>query len=78
MRLASPASTGTGPGGALRVRRLGELAASAGVAGRLLLTAARVVSSLGQTGHPTAGIQLGAGPWLAMLPGAAAAAPGAF
>ena len=58
--------------------RLGELAASDGVAGRLLFTAARVVSSLRQTGHPTAGIQLGAGPWLAMVPGAAAAAPGVF
>jgi len=67
--LAWPASTGTGPGGALRVMRLGKLAASGGAASLLLFTAARVVSSLRQTGHPTAGIQLSAGPWLATAPG---------
>jgi uncharacterized protein DUF998 len=38
--------------------RLGKLAACGGVAGPLLFTAAWVVSSLRQTGHPAAGIQL--------------------
>ena len=55
---AWPASTGTGPGGALRVMRLGKLAASGCVAGPLPFTAAWVVSSLRHTGHPTAGVQL--------------------
>jgi hypothetical membrane protein len=38
--------------------RLGKLAACGGVAGPVLFTAAWVVSSLRQTGHPAAGIQL--------------------
>jgi len=38
--------------------RLGKLAACGGVAGPLLFTAAWVVSSLRQAGHPAAGIQL--------------------
>jgi Protein of unknown function (DUF998) len=38
--------------------RLGKLAACGGVAGPLLFTAAWVVSSLRQVGHPAAGVQL--------------------
>jgi protein-S-isoprenylcysteine O-methyltransferase Ste14 len=38
--------------------RLGKLAACGGVAGPLLFTAAWVVSSLRQAGHPAAGVQL--------------------
>jgi protein-S-isoprenylcysteine O-methyltransferase Ste14 len=38
--------------------RLGRLAACGGVAGPLLFTAAWVVSSLRQAGHPAAGVQL--------------------
>ena len=38
--------------------RLGKLAACRGVAGPLLFTAAWVVSSLRQAGHPAAGVQL--------------------
>jgi hypothetical protein len=38
--------------------RLSRLAAGAGIAGPLLFTAAWVVSSLRQTGHPAAGVQL--------------------
>lgn len=53
-----PAAAGTGPGGALRAVRLGKLAACGGVAGPLLFTAAWVVSSLRQAGHPAAGVQL--------------------
>jgi hypothetical protein len=42
----------------MRVMRLGKLAACGGVAGPLLFTAAWVVSSLRQAGHPAAAIQL--------------------
>jgi hypothetical protein len=38
--------------------RLGKLAASGGAASPLPFTAARVVNSLRQAGHPAAGIQL--------------------
>src|SRR5690348_5110532 len=49
---------GAGRGGALRAMRLGKLAACGGVAGPVVFTAAWVVSSLRQAGHPAAGIQL--------------------
>jgi Protein of unknown function (DUF998) len=56
------ASGGQRPGrireGAPRAVRLGKLAASGGVAGPLLFTAAWVVSSLRQAGLPAAGVQL--------------------
>ncbi len=42
----------------MRAVRLGKLAAWGGVAGPVLFTAAWVVSSLRQAGHPAAGVQL--------------------
>jgi len=45
-------------GGALRVMRLGKLAACGGVAGPVVFTAAWVVSSLRQAGYPAAAVQL--------------------
>jgi Protein of unknown function (DUF998) len=42
----------------VRAMRLGKLAACGGVAGPVVFTAAWVVSSLRQAGHPAAGIQL--------------------
>ncbi len=57
--LAWPAVAGAGPGGgALRVVRVGKLAACGGAGGPVLFTAGWVVSSLRQVGHPVAGIQL--------------------
>jgi hypothetical protein len=56
--LGRPGAAGSGRGGALRAVRLGKLAACGGVAGPLLFTAAWVVSSLRQAGHPAAGVQL--------------------
>jgi hypothetical protein len=47
-----------GSEGVSRAMRLSRLAAWGGIAGPLLFTAAWVVSSLRQTGHPAAGIQL--------------------
>jgi hypothetical protein len=49
---------GAGRGGMLRAMRLRKLAARGGVAGPVVFTAAWVVSSLRQAGHPAAGIQL--------------------